>query len=244
MYLPKKRCFLAVIHHQSLAQARKNVIIAMENGADGVFLIPHGQTTDNSNVCVVAKQIKAEFPNFWIGLNILEAAKHNFIAFNSANEGKLDGVWTNNMGILWQPHNGIISYRQMISTTKHRRCNNYTSKYFGGFQFKDQDQLPDDKLPEAVARSIRHTEVLTTSGDKTGEPPTVAKIRNLRNIVNQVHRGRKIFPIGIASGINHVNVIPLLEFAQYFLVASSISTDEYNLDPFKVERLADAIKKG
>ena len=58
-----------VIHVQDFNQAKRNVIVALRQGAQGVFLINHDFP---SGVLIpIIKQIRTAFPYLWLGVNFL-----------------------------------------------------------------------------------------------------------------------------------------------------------------------------
>ena len=74
-------------------------------------------------------------------------------------------------------------------------------------------------------------DVVTTSGERTGKPPEVTKISDMKNAIGNT-------PLGIASGISIDNISDYIPIADCFLVASSMlqpGTD--NFDRGKVRDL-------
>ena len=60
---------LTVIHVQDFNQTRRNVEIALSEGAHGVFLINHGFSY--KNLFPILKEIRSTFPYLWLGVNFL-----------------------------------------------------------------------------------------------------------------------------------------------------------------------------
>ena len=58
-----------VIHVQNFEQAKRNVTVALREGAQGVFLINHDFFA--AKLLPIIKQIRAAFPYLWLGVNFL-----------------------------------------------------------------------------------------------------------------------------------------------------------------------------
>ena len=58
-----------VIHVQNFEQAKRNVTVAVREGAQGVFLINHDFST--AELLPIIKQVRASFPYLWLGVNFL-----------------------------------------------------------------------------------------------------------------------------------------------------------------------------
>ena len=65
-----ERVLLAVVHVSSVKQARRNVAVALNGGAAGVFLIGHGMRCNR--LLDIYKQVRPLFPAAWIGINFLD----------------------------------------------------------------------------------------------------------------------------------------------------------------------------
>ena len=58
-----------VIHVQNFDQTKRNVIIALRQGAQGVFLINHDFFP--GELLPIIKQVRSAFPYLWLGVNFL-----------------------------------------------------------------------------------------------------------------------------------------------------------------------------
>jgi predicted TIM-barrel enzyme len=92
----------------------------------------------------------------------------------------------------------------------------------------------------SCAQALLFAQVATTSGDKTGSPPSLEKLTAIRQNIGQM-------PLAVASGVAAGNVVAMKPYVDKFLVASSITersgplgNHEY-LVPEKVRELADII---
>lgn len=215
--------FLPVIHVIDKDQTVRNVGIAMENGANGVFLINHNIPASRMIGCYAAA--RAEFPRVWMGLNFLD-----FCAIDAQQRlpGDADGLWCDNGGVTSADNEEGIAFDDLRKT----RQGNWL--YFGGVAFKGQD---DEADPAGAARYAKPLmDVVTTSGQMTGFAPAADKIALMKNAVGE-------HPLAIASGISIRNIDTFLPWADCFLVASSIVEDGSFTEfcPKRLRELAGAI---
>jgi hypothetical protein len=218
-----KHVVLPVIHVESPRQALLNIAVAKDAGADGVFLINHN--ISRSMLLDVYQLAVNKFPDFWIGVNLLGIGA--FGAFETIfKKGlRVQGVWTDNAQI-----EEFKPISDQLKAQKVRQCilsEYWKGLYFGGVAFKYQQQVQN---LDYVARIATHfMDVVTTSGPETGMPPSVEKVR----LMKQAIKGR---PLVIASGITPENVKDYPE-SDGFLVATGISDDFYTLNEGKIGRL-------
>jgi hypothetical protein len=224
------KLFYPVIHCAHLqfggpGHALANIRLARNNGADGAFLIGHG--VDASEMCYIYEAVRKQHSDFWIGINFLDLSPVvdpvGFQAVAKTCLG-LNGLWTDRM-----PASRLDNLPAL-------------TKVYGGVAFKyHNSELTGEPLRHAVNHAIAHVDVITTSGDATGKPPTIEKLAEISDCVS--HRA----PIAVASGIDASNVTAMKPYVDVFMVASSIiehggplGEHEY-LIPKKVRELADLI---
>lgn len=220
----KKNTLLAVIHAQTLEQIKENIRIAGRGGADGIFLINHGDVSEEE---LMAFQVlsKKQFPDMWIGVNYLGSPI--FYAFQEAHS-TADGLWVDDayveMGI--KREYSPVQYWKQMGALKF--MSNGNRLYFGGFAFKYQEQPTDLALAAGYAKN--YMDVVTTSGNATGEPPDIKKIETIREAIGS-------YPLAVASGMTPENVSAYRDLVDCFLVATGINKegDFHNLDQKKVE---------
>lgn len=221
--------FYPVIHCVALEQggsghALTNVRIATDNHVDGVFLIGHNVAADD--LCTIYEQVRQQFPNLWIGINFLDVSI-NFKTLGMYHLLKkcirLNALWVDQMPTqAWK--------------------DDWNLPIFAGVAFKYINPHQDGAdLAGTCEDAVRFASVATTSGDKTGSPPNVEKLKEIKRLL----AGR--IPIAVASGIDSGNVVAMKPFVDIFMVASSIikrdpdrGGQEY-LVPEKVRELADLI---
>lgn len=224
---PKKNSLLVVIHVVSEKQASENVKIAFESGADGVFLINH--SSDYGSLLKIYREIRWQYPTFWIGLNLLDLSAS---AALDAVPDDASGLWADDAG-LNEAHDDI-AWKAKINWAKKQEKKDWKRLYFGSIAFKYQKEV---KQLDLIARSAtKYTDVIVTSGDKTGSPPDLTKIKTIRENIGD-------FPLAIASGITPENVSQYKAYADAFLVATGISDSFTQLNIRKTERLVKEVNK-
>ena len=220
--LPATKAFFPVIHVSSDEQmARRSVDIARKSGADGVFLISH--SIGSRLLLSIYSRVRQDHPDWWIGINRLDVSPE--VSLFTAPED-MSAVWTDGTVAL-RRYNEI---RQIQAGRK-----SWDGLYFGGVAFKYRPHVEKDDFPFLSRAATEFTDVITTSGEKTGSPPAVEKIRIMREAIGE-------FPLAIASGITAKNVTQFIPYVDAFLVASSIIDSFYSLlDYEKTKKLAERI---
>ena len=91
------KTLLPVIHVKKVDQMLRNLQIAKDAGADGVFLINHSPSKIPYMKLLELHAIAvSNFPGWWIGVNCLDLSSVN--SFRYLNDS-VDGVWVDNGGI-------------------------------------------------------------------------------------------------------------------------------------------------
>jgi hypothetical protein len=215
--------FLVAIHVGADDEAwASDIEIARNEGADGIFVIRDGMGT-NEDALGAYKHARGRYPRWWIGLNLL--GYHPLQAALQAPIGT-SGVWFDQSGL-----EGLLSPSDTpyLADVRLRADVMHLEKLllFPSVAMKYRPQ-PED-LSLAAQLVAPYADCIITSGEKTGEPPTIEKMRTLRQAVST--------PIGIASGIDTDNVRPFLDVGvNVFIVNTSISSNG-RLDDKKVHAL-------
>lgn len=224
--------FYPVIHcvdpfeKKGIGHALVNTRIAIENGADGVFLIGHNMVY--VTLFNIYEQVRKHFHTTWIGLNFLDISNNKMWGKLSCVANccsKLNALWVDDM----------LDERLTLPSTM---------QIFGGVAFKYIDPHQSSKdLEVACKKAIRCVDVATTSGDATGSAPEVAKLEAIKkNLEGKI-------PLALASGVNSKNVLDFRHTVDKFLVASSICERKHELGnneylvPEKVMELAELIHR-
>lgn len=217
------KSLLVVIHATvDLAHVLRNISIALDNGAHGVFLINHGFSA--LELRRIYLSARTQFPQAWIGLNFLDLDRS---AGLQSLPFSVSGFWTDNAGVFDTNIRDAVTFWDQW---KHRELD---ALYFGGVAFKYQNHVQDISGTAVLAAPFM--DVVVTSGDQTGTPPSVEKIKMMREALHD-------HPFAIASGISVRNINDFLPYADCFLVATSVSTSFTELDPLKVGELARVIR--
>jgi hypothetical protein len=219
---PNRHALLLAIHLKDPEQCVRNVRIAYECAADGVFLVNHEIISEEALRCYEAA--RKEFPHFWIGMNFLDLSQDSAIRLLPVTA---DGLWLDNLGLMENDESSVKTVRDRY---RHWCARHPDSLLFGGIAFKGQAPVHDSaKLARAA---VGVTDVITTSGPSTGRAPLLEKIIGIREAI-----GPHV-PFANASGMSPDNVDPYLPYLDAIISASKISKDFYELDQSLVEALA------
>jgi uncharacterized protein len=232
----RPRILLPVVHCCTVKQAQHEIEVAIEQGADGVFLINQGGVSPHGVSAMVDRAVLDGVP--FVGVNRLDLPPVEALRFR----GHAHGLWTDGAGFEVYP-NGYpendgapfidSSYAEVVQ--KERRRSGFNGLYFGGVAFKYKREVPAHLLPDLARAAVRcEINVITTSGPATGSPPTVGKIAAMRAAIGD-------HALAIASGITPENVAPFLPICDAFLVATGIEKSFGVFDPGKLRALADQI---
>lgn len=203
--------FLPVVHAEDEDQVVRNMKIAADNGADGVFLINH--RIRYTQLFSIYDEVREVFPTLWIGLNCLDKGRE-VVAIIPRD---VQGLWADDGGVT---DCGVQDNFHIFQNL--RSGVNWKGLYFGGVAFKGQAFVEDPALAAKLA--MPHIDVVTTSGPKTGEPPPLSKIRSMRQAIGG-------HPLVIASGMTVGNIDLYLPFCDGILVSTGISRSFTELDP-------------
>lgn len=215
---PQRPWIYPVIHTETYEQAKRNAETAVFAGADGVFLINH--SIEPLELLWIASRVRNHFhAHYAIGVN--------FLGYNEIEAIK--AAWTLGHGVmLWTDtwssaaHDLRLEWEEYTGWTDRN--------YFGGVAFKYQAPAAD--LVKAVEAAAPYVSIITTSGDATGTPPTVEKIRTMHKAASTAGR-----PLAIASGITPENVRDYLGLVEYILVATGVSKSDTELDGDRIKAL-------
>jgi uncharacterized protein len=228
----KPHVFLPVVHVEYEEQALRNIAIARENGADGAFLINH--QVGAPTLVSTYEEAQQEHRDFFLGVNILGFKPYNTLEF-TLDRTPVAGIWSDNAHAT-EPGRSHMAQEFLNVRARY----GWEGIYFGGVEFKGQQQLGDAAL--AAQRALPFVDVVTTSGVRTGLPPTVEKIVEMKDAIEQVPEYSDT-PLAIASGMSPENVRTYAR-ANVFFVFSAISRPgTENFDPYRVREFADEMEK-
>lgn len=219
---------LAVIHVEHETQAIENARIAHGEGADGIFLINH--RISSGKLREIYFDVRKALPKYWIGLNFLDATLIRMIGGILPDDS--DGFWTDNAGYEPTSKDPVYTPRSIDELRRKRGGTAARQIYFGGVSFKHQHDTENvEEACKAANDCAPFVDVITTSGTKTGEPPSLEKIKAMHTILCG-------HPLAVASGLSPENIQPFLPYLSAILCATGISRSFTDLDPIKVRRMA------
>jgi hypothetical protein len=248
-HFPRLPAFTPVVHVLDEEQTLRNVALAVEAGADGVWLISHGRLTDAQLLHELVPVVRAAHPLLFLGVNCLSMSSPTVFEEVCKVPCRIDGVWSDSMGVQ-TPEQSRAKGMDPATAPQHRAERFLAGRAagaafaatgglsFGGISFKYIDDDPhrsreDEQL--LIDLGCRYTDVLTSSGPGTGLAMDAAKARALRGNAGGV-------PTAVASGVGMDNVDTFRGFFDVFLVASSCQGDSFEeLDAAKVKALAAKI---
>ncbi len=218
-------------HDPSVAPVQANK--AFELGADGIYLIDH-MDVDPSILFHTFNQINKDHSDDFIGVNMLGYRPSGALVTieRALEDGELDrapdALWTDDIKNDAQVGDAM-SLKEYLTAARRVRL-------LGGVAFKYTRSFTEE--PQAAAQeAIRmrpHVDTVVTSGAGTGLPPSVAKIRAMKNALGDE-------PLAVASGISLLNMHRFAGLVDEVLVASSVETEPYSgeFDEAKLKAFID-----
>ncbi len=216
---------LPIVHVRTRAQALRNLHLAREAGADGAFLLSHGEVGDDE-LLAVHHDLAGDLPGFWVGVNCLGlAAEETFARAGS----RVDGVWIDDALIDEACDDQPAARRVLQAQHEH----GWRGLYFGGVAFKYQRPVQD--VARAARRAAGYMDVVTTSGPGTGQAASPGKVRLMKQAIGD-------HPLALASGVTPENVTEYLPWIDCAIVATGISYSLEDLDPARVRDLVRIVR--
>ncbi len=205
-----------VVHiNDERTQAIDQTGVALELGADGVYLIDHVSTTPDI-LASVLKEALQEYPKSFIGINVL-CSPSAYATFTYLLEARAkeeidrypDGVWMDDADV-------------SAAETLELRADNpdiSSVRYLGGVAFKYTNKFTEEprKSAREAKRMAGFVDVVTTSGAGTGHPPSPAKIKAMKQAIGEQ-------PLAVASGVSSSNLEEFEGLIDQLLVATSVET--------------------
>ena len=222
---------LPVIHVRDAEQAGRNAAVAIEAGAQGVFLINHDFA--HEELVPILGEVRARFPSLWLGVNFLAVTGRDafpVLGRLQAEGIEIDACWADDARIDERvPADGQTEAREIAAA---REASGWTGLYFGGTAFKKQRPVAPSDHETAARTAAGWMDVVTTSGVATGRAADRAKIAAFRH-------GCGDAPLALASGVTPDNAGDYAPDVDAMLVATGInrSGDFYEIDPERLRRL-------
>lgn len=201
---------LPVIHYLDRVTAMEQAELAFDAGADGVFLISHGN--DDAQLGGIAQLIKAKHAGKRVGINLLTQGP--LVAAQVAVERGLDMIWGDDCGV---SSAGCASLAIDLSVFIRAYPD---VQVFASVAFKYQ--AVESRPADAARNALEAGFIPTTSGEATGSPPSVEKIE----LMSSAAKGQ----LAVASGMTVDNVQSYARYLSHILVATGVSVDEHHFD--------------
>lgn len=214
---------LPVVHYKDSETAVAQATLALNLGADGIFLISHSGS--NRALYKPATILKNVFPDKLVGLNLL--GESALTALDEVQHLELDMVWTDTPGV---SSKGLTAEGLLLEEKLARMSRK--PLFFGSVAFKYQPVEPQPGT--AAQRAAKAGMLPTTSGSATGAPPSVEKAREMKEAVNDG-------PLAVASGMTPENVADYLPYFSHYLVATGVSLDEHHFDATRLKQFVATV---
>jgi hypothetical protein len=202
-----------VLHLTTAEAIADSLAAAKDEGFNEVFLIDmHRKDTTDATLYVEGATV-ARSLGMKVGVNILSGFM-DFCRFNRA-------FWDDHVEAIWADN-----YREYSSASCAYGPYAFMPR-FGGVAFKYQAD-PGQDLTDHILEALGNDVIVTTSGDRTGSPPSIEKVKLFRSILDSharpfSHRHR----LALASGITPQN-LPLFASvgATDFLVGTALEKSD------------------
>jgi len=226
---PGKKLF-PVIHVQYFEQAYRNIMIANQNGADGIFLISHSPLVGARELMRLYHNVRVNLPDMFIGLNFLDLTATEAFDYVK-NDHSVSALWVDDSGITDKGYTP-----DALRLQRNMEQSDWSGAYFAGVAFKGQTPVELNAVATDFASS--HCHVVTTSGSGTGSAPPAAKLHTMHCAL------RNNSLLANASGTDLDNIEILGPHADIFMVATGINQDDdfYNLHPDRVRAMKDQLE--
>ena len=227
---------LPVIHVLDHQQTYQNIIIAIDAGCPGVFLINHD--FEKEKLLPIIKSIRARFPDYWIGINFL-AVTGEFafpILGELQSQGiRVDGYWADDACI--DERRAVNDQVDAQRIDAVRKDSGWNGLYIGGTAFKKQRHVEPTQHAYCAKLASNHMDLVVTSGIATGHAADVSKIKTFRHNCGNT-------PLAVASGITPDNAKQYIQDVDLFMVATGINLegDFYNICAKKLAQLMQVVK--
>jgi predicted TIM-barrel enzyme len=216
---------LPIVHVRTRPQTLRNLHVAREAGADGAFLLSHGELGDDE-LLAVHHDLARDLPGFWVGVNCLGLSVEEVFARAGA---RVAGVWTDD-ALIDEGADDQPAARRVLEA---QRAHGWRGLYFGGVAFKYQRPVHD--VAQAARRAAGYMDVVTTSGPGTGQAASPEKVRRMKKAIGE-------HPLALASGVTPENVTDYLPWVDAVLVATGISYNFEDLEPARVRDLVRIVR--
>lgn len=212
-------------------QALNELDIYAEEGIDGVIVENHasGTTVEDVRQVLHAAKPYVEKKRMVFGVNVLPNEFQ--LAFPIAQEYgakfvQLDYVSGNYI----EAPEGLRSHE--FGAVRKRYPDIFV---LGGVHPKYYTPFDASDLKHDLADAVQRAEAVVVTGDKTGDAPSIDKVKTFRRYVGD-HR------LVIGSGLTPQNAVELLQYADGAIVGSSLKVTGYSGMPVERKRVRELMK--
>lgn len=235
-----------VIHIHEAAQTVEQAGVAFEAGADGVYLIDHGQSPPEQGIFAIFDQfdaVKAAHPDRFVGINVLgvKGVAQALRILRAVQEmgyptNLPDGLWVDDAVGEITPE--VVDDLREIRAIRNEWPASESVKILGGVAFKYTPTYSEDPEFTGWLTSLvaEYVDVVTASGAGTGQAAPVDKVQAMSAVARE--QGK---PLAIASGVDAENMPLYADVVDEVLVATSIETEPYS-GVFDRDKLNDLIQ--
>jgi len=218
---------IPVIHIQNEHQVLINIERCRVQGIKSFFLICHDYGFEAIDRLVnVASVVDMVFDDLWLGVNFLQLQNKGAVKKINDRDMRVDALWCDS-GLIIGP--GQYEEAKQLSEQLKAGKRSQNAIYFGGMDFKYQKAIRFQDRREVYAEAVKYIDVITTSGDGTGKAPTAVKLAAIREMIGS-------HPMAVASGASADNREMMEKYADYILVATSITDPDEYINPEKLKR--------
>lgn len=242
-YIPNKLEFgetpliMPVIHFRDETQALRSAEVASKEQVDGIWLIDHSQHGGVEAVFDGHLPIRMEFPGLWSGVNCLGVHPERVFELVWTENYPVDGIWADDALIsrLLTDDEQKAARRASAARDLHGQLD---IKYFGGVAHKGTPTYTNNpqEASDLAFVAMPFVDVVTTSGPGTNMAASPKKIKAMHERLN----GR--LPLALASGVAASNVHQYVDNVDAILVASSIESDDGQIDRTALHGLVQAVR--
>lgn len=238
----KKRQLWVVAYVDTSAEslidgARADIDASFEGGADAVVLINEWCSYEQLDQTLAA--VRRHYPRASLGVNYLgdPSEPYGFLgSFKIAQIYDLQIVWTDFSGV------DRIEEREPIDlhTIEMARQAQNGERFFycSGVHMKySKLRDPGKAIEQSALQAMGWVDGVILTGAKTGVPCDPENLKKARAVLGN-------YPLGVASGVSPENVHSIQEWADFYLVASSLQDAKKRIVRARVESLRSALDSG
>lgn len=212
---PKPVKVFPVIHLNSTQQGLTEATLAMELGADGVFLIDHLHGSPDP-LLEAFETVVQHLPHAFVGVNLL-CAGTGLDAFRTLAQALRERTIRRYPDAVWADD----ARPERLELQRLRTADEALARitYLGGTSFKYTSAYSADPAVSAAqaAQMAPFVDVVCTSGPGTGHPTTPRRVAAMKQAIGEQE-------LAVASGVDAANLGALRPYVDQVLVATSIET--------------------